>query len=233
MAENRSQAKGLILAGRVRSGTTILDKAGKSFPPDHPLEVEMPPRFVSRGGEKLLGLLDALALPVAGRHVLDVGASTGGFTDCLLQHGAASATCVDVGHGQLHWKIRQDPRVTNFEKVNARALDPAQLPRPLYEIIVMDLSFISLRKVLPAVWPCLADGGWLGALVKPQFEAERAEADRGSGVIRDVEVRTRVVEGVRAFCRDELPGSRELGLVPSPITGQDGNQEYLLALTRD
>jgi len=233
LAESRSQAKGVILAGRVRSGTTVLDKPGKTYPPDLPLEVQQPPRFVSRGGDKLLGLIEALSLPVAGRHVLDVGASTGGFTDCLLQHDAASATCIDVGHGQLHWKLRQDPRVTNLEKVNARYLEPTALPRPLYDIIVMDLSFISLRKVLPSVWPHLAPGGWLGALVKPQFEAEKAEADRGAGIIKDPAVRNRVVNGIQAFCRDELAGSRALGVVPSPITGQDGNQEYLLALTRE
>jgi 23S rRNA (cytidine1920-2'-O)/16S rRNA (cytidine1409-2'-O)-methyltransferase len=151
LAESRAQAQALILAGRVSHGTARLEKPGKAVPENLEVTLAQPPRFVSRGGEKLVAALAHFALDLQGSQVLDVGASTGGFTDCVLQAGAAAVTCVDVGRAQLHARLRADPRVTNLEQVNARHLRPSDLPRPDYDAIVMDLSFISLTAVLPAV----------------------------------------------------------------------------------
>ena len=232
LCATRSQAKALIMSGRVRHGTDRLDKPGKEYPADFALTLDQPPRFVSRGGEKLAAYLEKFPVDLAGAHLLDVGASTGGFTDCALQAGAATATCVDVGHGQLHDKLRRDPRVTSLEKTNARSLAPGDLPRPAYDVVVMDLSFISLKSVLPAVWPFLRPGGTLIALVKPQFEAGKAEVDRGAGVIRDDAVRTRVLTDVREFARRELSGATLVGDMECPVHGADGNREYLLGLRR-
>jgi len=232
VAASRAQAKALIMAGHVRHGTERLDKPGREFPPDLELTLEQPPRFVSRGGEKLSAALTHFALNLQGAHVLDVGASTGGFTDCVLQAGAADVVCVDVGRAQLHARLRADPRVTNLEKINARHLKAADLPRAEFDVIVMDLSFISLRSVLPAVWPRLVAGGTLIALVKPQFEAGKAEADKGRGVIRDPLVQQAVLAGVRDFALAELPGCALTGSMESPITGADGNREFLLVLAR-
>ena len=232
LAGSRAQAKAVIMAGRVRHGTERLDKPGKEYPPDLELRVDQPPRYVSRGGEKLAGFLERYAVGLAGAHVLDVGGSTGGFTDCALQAGAADVTCVDVGRAQLHARLRADPRVTNLEKVNARRLRPEQLPRASYDAVVMDLSFISLRLVLPAVWACLRPGGVLIALVKPQFEAGKAEADKGQGVIRDPSVQAAVVEGVIAFALAELPDASPIGGMDSPLRGADGNREFLVGWRR-
>ena len=218
------------MAGRVLRGTERLDKPGKEFPADLALTLEQPPRFVSRGGEKLAAALDRFALDLHDAHVLDVGASTGGFTDCALQAGAASVVCVDVGRAQLHAKLRVDPRVTNLEKVNARHLAATDLPRREFDAIVMDLSFISLEAVLPAVWPLLRAGGVLVALVKPQFEAGKAEVDRGRGVIRDPAVQEAVLARVRDFALARLAAAQLIGTMDSPITGADGNREFLLAL---
>jgi 23S rRNA (cytidine1920-2'-O)/16S rRNA (cytidine1409-2'-O)-methyltransferase len=165
--------------------------------------------------------------------VLDVGASTGGFTDCALQAGAADVVCVDVGRAQLHPKLVGDPRVTNFEKINARHLTARDLPRSEFDAVVMDLSFISLRSVLPAVWPLLRVGGCLVALVKPQFEAGKAAVDKGRGVIRDAAVQDAVLVGIRDFALAGLPGARLIGTMDSPITGTDGNREFLLGLRRE
>ena len=232
LAATRAQAKALVMAGRVRHGTERLDKPGKDFPADLELVVEQPPRFVSRGGEKLAGALAHFALELTGAHVLDVGASTGGFTDCVLQAGAADVVCVDVGRAQLHAKLRADPRVTNLEKVNARHLQPADLPRREFDAVVMDLSFISLKSVLPAIWPCLRAGGTLIALVKPQFEAGKTEVDKGRGVIRNPAVQQATLDSVRDFALAALPGARLLGTLESPITGADGNREFLLGLSK-
>jgi 23S rRNA (cytidine1920-2'-O)/16S rRNA (cytidine1409-2'-O)-methyltransferase len=232
LAASRAQAKALIMAGHVLHGTERLDKPGRVFPADHELTVEQPPRFVSRGGEKLAAALAHFALDLKGANVLDVGASTGGFTDCVLQAGAADVVCVDVGRAQLHAKLRADPRVTNLEKINARHLAATDLPRTVFDAVVMDLSFISLKSVLPAVWPFLRPGGALVALVKPQFEAGKAEADKGRGVIRDPAVQQAVLEGVRDFALAELPGCRLTGSIDSPITGADGNREFLLVLDK-
>ena len=232
LAATRAQAKALIMAGRVLHGTERLDKPGKDFPNDYDLTVEQPPRFVSRGGEKLAAALEKFAQDIRGAHVLDVGASTGGFTDCVLQAGAADVVCVDVGRAQLHAKLRADPRVTNLEKINARHLQPADLPRSDFDLVVMDLSFISLTSVLAAVWRCLRAGGTLVALVKPQFEAGKAEVDKGRGVIRDAAVQDATLAKVRDFALARLPGATLLGTMDSPITGADGNREFLLGLQK-
>ena len=233
LAPTRAQAKALIMSGRVLRGTDRLDKPGKEFPSELDVTVEQPPRFVSRGGEKLAGALAHFALDLHGAHVLDVGASTGGFTDCALQAGAADVVCVDVGRAQLHPKLVGDPRVTNFEKINARHLTARDLPRSEFDAVVMDLSFISLRSVLPAVWPLLRVGGCLVALVKPQFEAGKAAVDKGRGVIRDAAVQDAVLVGIRDFALAGLPGARLIGTMDSPITGTDGNREFLLGLRRE
>lgn len=232
LSDSRAQAKALIMAGRVLRGTERLDKPGKEFPSDVELTIERPPRFVSRGGEKLAGAILNFALDFKGAHVLDVGASTGGFTDCALQAGAADVVCVDVGRAQLHAKLLGDSRVTNIEKVNARHLNAGDLPRRDFDAIVMDLSFISLKTVLPAIWPLLRPAGRLVALVKPQFEAGKAEVDKGRGVIRDPVVQARTLATVRDFGLTNLPGSKLVGTMDSPITGTDGNREFLLCLEK-
>ena len=233
LAASRAQAKALIMTGRVRHGTERLDKPGKEFAADLELAIDQPPRFVSRGGEKLAGALERFAIDLRGAHVLDVGASTGGFTDCARQAGAADVVCVDVGRAQLHAKLRADPRVTNLEKVNARFLTAAALPRGQFDAVVMDLSFISLKAVLPAVWALLRPaGGTLIALVKPQFEAGKNEVDKGRGVIRDAAVQEATLASVRDFAAAELPGAQLVGTMDSPITGTDGNREFLLCLRK-
>jgi 23S rRNA (cytidine1920-2'-O)/16S rRNA (cytidine1409-2'-O)-methyltransferase len=233
LAESRTQAKALVMAGRVFRGTERLDKPGRELPDDSALSLLASPRYVSRGGEKLEAALAAFGITLGGVHVLDVGASTGGFTDCALQAGAASVASVDVGRAQLHARLREDPRVTNLEQVNARHLEPAQLPRGSFGAVVMDLSFISLKAVLPAVWPLLEAGGVLVALVKPQFEAGKAEADRGRGVIRDPAVREGALDSVRSFALGHLPGAALVGSIDSPIEGAKGNREFLLCLRKD
>lgn len=232
LAESRAQAKALIMSGRVRHGTARLDKPGKEVPVDLDVAIDQPPRFVSRGGEKLSAALERFALNLHGAHVLDVGASTGGFTDCALQAGAADVVCVDVGRAQLHARLRADPRVTNLEQINARHLRPTDLPREEFDVVVMDLSFISLTAVLPAVWTVLRAGGHLVALVKPQFEAGKTEVDRGRGVIRDAAVQTAALTRVRDFALATLAGAALVGEMESPLTGADGNREFLLCLEK-
>lgn len=228
LAETRSQAKGLILAGKVWLGSQRLDKAGKMYPSDLAVEIEQPPRFVSRGAEKLEGFLEAYPFSVVGAYILDIGASTGGFTDLLLQRGAAHATCVDSGRGQLHNKLCQDPRVANLERTNARKLQEVALPHAHYDLCVIDVSFISLRLILPPVWQRLRDGARLVALIKPQFEAGKAEVSRGRGVIRDPEIHERVVQEIRSFVAENLPEAQEFGFCRSPLLGPDGNVEFLI-----
>jgi len=232
LVDSRSRAKALILAGKVKLGTERLDKPGRNVPEDCELIVERPPRFVSRGGEKIEGFLDRFNISVAGLSILDVGASTGGFTDCCLQRGAARATCVDVGRAQMHNKLIQDERVTNLEKVNARHLQIGDLPLRSYPLIVMDLSFISLTKVLPAVWQFLETEGRLIALVKPQFEAKKEEVDAGRGIIRDEAIQERILAEIQDFALTQLPGAELIGTMDSPIKGTDGNREFLLGLMR-
>lgn len=232
LAETRSQAKALILAGKVRTGTQRLDKPGQMLAIDTALEVDAPPRFVSRGGEKLEGFLDRFNVDVAGLRHLDIGASTGGFTDCCLQRGSVGATCVDVGRAQLHNKLLQDERVINLEKTNARHLKPGDLPFDHYPLIVIDVSFISLTKILSPVWQFLAPDGCLIALVKPQFEAEKHEVDAGRGIIRDEAIQQRVLNSIRDFALSQLQGASLIGSMDSPIKGTDGNREFLIGLMR-
>ena len=197
--------------------------------PEEPLCLAgQPPRFVSRGGEKLAAALDQFDVEVAGRHALDAGASTGGFTDCLLQRGAAHVVAVDVGRGQLHQRLRVDPRVTVLERTNVRQLSPADLDGAPFPLVVADLSFISLRTVAANLLDLSSPAADLVVLVKPQFEAGRAEASRGRGVIRDPEVWERAVEGVAAAFAAE--GSDMIDTMRSPLTGADGNVEFLMHL---
>ena len=226
----RSQAKALILAGKVRLGTERLDKPGHNFPADAPIYVEAPPRFVSRGGEKLEGFLTHFGINIEGLRHLDIGASTGGFTDCCLQRGSISATCVDVGRAQLHNKLLRDDRVINIEKTNARHLKPGDLPFDDYPLIVIDVSFISLTKILPPVWHFVAPEGKLIALVKPQFEAEKHEVNAGRGIIRDRAIQERVLKSIQDFALLQLPGASLIGTMDSPIKGTDGNREFLIGL---
>jgi len=222
LTTSREQARDAVLAGRVLVGGALADKPARLVAPDEPVElVGDPPRFVGRGGEKLDAALDRFAVPVAGRRALDAGASTGGFTDCLLQRGARSVVAVDVGYGQLHERLRADPRVEAHERTDVRAFDTDER----FELVVADLSFISLRTVAPALVALAAPGADLVVLVKPQFEAGRVEASKGRGVIRDPEVRERAVAGVRSAM--EEAGAAMMEVMESPLTGADGNVEFL------
>lgn len=225
IVESRERGQALILAGQVLVNGQKTEKAGAQVPEDADIRVlgELMP-YVSRGGLKLEGALREFRIDVSGMTALDVGASTGGFTDCLLQHGCKRAYAIDVGYGQMAWKIRQDPRVVVFERMNIREMDPGLIPDAI-DIAVIDVSFISLEKVVPAVLRFLGPGDLLLALIKPQFEAGRGQVGKG-GIIRDASVRAGVVEHVRRFLLAQ--GCEVEGIIPSPITGQDGNVEYLI-----
>jgi 23S rRNA (cytidine1920-2'-O)/16S rRNA (cytidine1409-2'-O)-methyltransferase len=226
LASSRGQAQADIAAGRVTVGGAPADKAARLVAPDEPILVLGPgPRFVGRGGDKLDAGLDRFAVAVAGRRAHDLGASTGGFTDCLLQRGASEVVAVDVGYGQLHERLRADPRVVVLERTNVRDLGPDDMGAPA-ELVVADLSFISLLTVLPRVLALTAPGADLVLLVKPQFEAGREEASRGRGVISDPGVWRRVLHEVAAAL--ELEGAAIMGAMASPLTGADGNVEFLL-----
>jgi 23S rRNA (cytidine1920-2'-O)/16S rRNA (cytidine1409-2'-O)-methyltransferase len=231
LAESREQAQRLILAGEVWVDGQRWDKASKLCAASLPIEVRGGDRYVSRGGHKLEGALTGFHLDVKNWRCLDLGASTGGFTDCLLQHGAREVVALDVGHGQLHWKMRQDPRVIVHEGVNARDLVPyANEHFPgAFDLVVVDVSFISLRRVLPPAFDLLSSGGRVCALIKPQFEAGRAEVGKG-GIVRDEGVRTRVVDELIAWAADYPVTS--VDTLPSPLPGRDGNQEFLWLLQK-
>jgi 23S rRNA (cytidine1920-2'-O)/16S rRNA (cytidine1409-2'-O)-methyltransferase len=226
LAPTREKAQAMILAGRVEVEGRRVEKAGTPVSTDAEIRVEGPAHpYVSRGGVKLAAALDAFHLDPAGAVCLDVGASTGGFTDCLLQRGAARVYAVDVGSGQIDAKLRGDPRVILREEVNARFLSSEHVPEPV-SLAAVDVSFISARLVLPPVVRRVAPGGAVVVLVKPQFEAGRAEVPRG-GVVKSETTRRRVVEEVAEAAR--RLGLELLGSIPSPIRGASGNQEYLLA----
>lgn len=227
LCESRTLAQRLIQAGKVRIGDDqVVSKPGQLLAEETVLQVLEPCPYVSRGAYKLLAALDQFNPPLTGMIALDVGASTGGFTDLLLQRGVMRVFAIDVGYGQLHLKLRQDPRVINIERTNARHLSREQVPEPV-DLLVSDVSFISLTKVLPACAPLVKPGGWVFVLVKPQFEARREEIGK-NGVVRDETVRQRCVEEVCSFAEREF-GWRRLGVVESPIKGPKGNQEYIAA----
>jgi 23S rRNA (cytidine1920-2'-O)/16S rRNA (cytidine1409-2'-O)-methyltransferase len=232
LAESKSRAQALILAGAVYSGERRIDKAGTTLPADAPLTVRAAARFVSRGGDKLAHALGAFAthgLSAAGKTCLDVGASTGGFTDCLLQHGARRVHAVDVGWGQLHAKLRADARVVVRERTNARDLGPSDFEEPI-DLVVVDASFIGIGKLMGAIAKLLAPGGELVALVKPQFEAGRESASRGRGVIRDPEVREKAIS--RAVADIERAGFTVVAAVDSAVAGPKGNVEHFVYARR-
>lgn len=237
LAESRAKAQAIIMAGQVRVNGQVSDKASTSFLPDVQVEVDSGPRFVSRGGEKLLAALETFPIDPGGLTCADVGASTGGFSDCLLQHGAAKIYAIDVGKGILHWKLRSDPRVVVMEETNARYVE--SLPEPV-QLVVCDASFISLKTLLPVMkkWltpekllPPLSQkieavgGGSLITLIKPQFEAGRKESAKHKGVIRDPEVHHRILNEVLTFAQQT--GFSVQGLTKSPVLGPKGNVEFL------
>jgi len=227
LAPSREKAQALIMAGQVVVGDHVVDKAGQQVPVDAAIRIrgEVLP-YVSRGGLKLRRALEEFGIDVAGVVALDVGASTGGFTDCLLQAGAARVFAVDVGYGQLAWKLRQDPRVISLEKTNIRYLMPDQLTE-VPEVAVIDASFISLAKVLPPTVRLVRPGGHIIALIKPQFEVGKGEVGKG-GIVRDPAAHERVIESIRSVAA-EL-GLTVGGLCDSPIQGADGNREFLILL---
>jgi 23S rRNA (cytidine1920-2'-O)/16S rRNA (cytidine1409-2'-O)-methyltransferase len=226
LAPSRERARALILAGQVLVAGTPITKAGTAVADDAAVELVAPDHpYVGRGGIKLAHALDTFSIAVSGRECLDIGASTGGFTDVLLQRGAARVVALDVGHGQIDWTLRNDPRVIVVEKFNARHLTSADLPGPL-DLVVIDVSFISLRQIFPVIPPLLGAGADVVALVKPQFEAGRSEVRKG--VIHDASVHDRVLADVSAAAA--AIGLTPTGSTPSPITGQKGNVEFLLHL---
>lgn len=233
LCPSREQAKRAILAGQVRINARPARKPSDLVGPDDQVELLQAPRYVSRGGYKLEHALRQFGLEVRGAWVLDVGASTGGFTDCLLQHGAARVYAVDVGRGQLAWKLRQDPRVVVMDNTNARYLSPASFPAPFRPLdgAVMDCSFISLRHILPAVAGVLRPGAWLVGLVKPQFEAGKAEADKGRGVITDPAVHQRVLDQLQQFVQTQTDLAWR-AVTESPLPGPAGNKEFLVWLEK-
>ena len=233
LSESRARAQRSIMAGQVRINGQPARKAGDAVRDTDTVELLAGDRYVSRGGHKLEHALVHFGLEVSGWLALDVGASTGGFTDCLLQHGASRVFAVDVGQGQLAWRLRQDPRVVVMERTNARRLTASAFPPDLggFQLVVMDCSFISLRLILPSVAPLLRPGGRMVALVKPQFEAGKDEVDRGAGVITDPEVHARVLAELEEFVRTQPLGVVWQGVTASPLLGPAGNREFLALLS--
>ncbi len=221
---SREQAQRAIMAGEVRMGDRVLNKASVQVEPTAELLVEGPQKFVGRGGLKLEGALDHFEIDPAGVVALDIGASTGGFTDCLLQRGATKVYAIDVGHGQLAWKIRNDPRVIVRENLNARHLSAADIPESI-ALCVIDVSFISLTLILPRAFDLLTPTGVIVALIKPQFELEKSDVGRG-GIVSDPLLHEKVQGKIEQFVRQS--GHEVVGLAPSAITGMDGNQEFFV-----
>ncbi|MDX8408280.1 MAG: TlyA family RNA methyltransferase [Mariprofundaceae bacterium] len=229
LADSVDAAQRSIMAGLVYVAGQKSDKPGMSFREDIAVEVREVLPYVSRGGLKLAGALQHFLFNAEGAVALDVGASTGGFTDVLLQNGAKRVYAVDVGHGQLHYKLQHDARVINLEKTHVRLLTDELIPEPV-DALVMDTSFISLTKVLPPSWPFLKPGGWCVALIKPQFEVHPKYLDKG--VVRDAAQRQQVVEDMLTFVRRDLPGAEVIGVTESPSHGPKGNVEYLLGMKK-
>jgi 23S rRNA (cytidine1920-2'-O)/16S rRNA (cytidine1409-2'-O)-methyltransferase len=225
---SREQAQRAIMAGEVRVGETIVDKASVKIGDDAAVSVQAPSPYVGRGGVKLEGALRHFAISVAGLVALDIGASTGGFTDCLLQQGAKKVYAIDVGHGQLAWKIRNDPRVVVREKLNARFLGHADVPEQI-DLCVIDVSFISLTLILPNAFELVTPNGVILALIKPQFELQASDVARG-GIVRDPLLHEKAQNKIRDFVVNA--GHTVIGLSPSEITGTDGNQEFFVCVRK-
>ena len=225
---SREQAQRAIMAGEVRVGETVIDKASAQVAPDATVLVDAGSRYVGRGGIKLEGALRHFGISTAGITVLDIGASTGGFTDCLLQQGAKKVYAIDVGHGQLAWKIRNDPRVVVREKLNARFLSRADVPEPV-DLCVIDVSFISLTLILPNAFELVTPNGMILALIKPQFELEASDVGRG-GIVREPALHIKAQEKIRQFV--VTAGHEMVGIAPSEITGTDGNQEFFACVRK-
>jgi len=233
LCTSRERAQRAVMAGQVRVNDRPAAKASEPVRPEDLVTMAAPDPYVSRGGHKLAHALSHFDLTVAGQTAVDLGASTGGFTDCLLQQGAARVYAVDVGQGQLAWKLRQDPRVIVLERTNARHLAPEAMPAPFapVDLAVIDCSFISLRLILPTAHRLIRPGGRIVALVKPQFEAGRAEVDRGAGVITDPAVHDRVLAELETWVA-AAGGLQWLGLTASPLLGPAGNKEFLVLLEK-
>ena len=226
--ESRERAQRAIMAGEVRVGDRVFRKAYELIEVDAPILVVQPPQFASRGALKLGGALDFFGVDAQGKTALDIGASTGGFTDCLLQRGAAKVFAIDVGHGQLAWKLRNDPRVVVMEKLNARFLSREQIPQ-LVDLCVIDVSFISLTLILPRAFELITQDGMILALIKPQFELEREDVGRG-GIVREPALHEKAQQKIVKFV--EEANYHVVGLVPSTITGTDGNQEFFICIRK-
>ena len=233
LCDSREKAKRAILAGQVRINDQLAHKPSDSVRAEDQLTLAAAEKFASRGGHKLEHALAFFQIDPAGQTAIDLGASTGGFTDCLLQHGAAKIYAVDVGHGQLAWKLRQDPRVVVMEKTNARNLTTAHFSQPFApaDIVVIDCSFISLRMILPAAIALLRPSGKIVALVKPQFEAGKTEVDKGEGVITDPAIHERVLDEIKNFVREKT-ALQWRGQTESPLLGPAGNKEFLILLEK-
>lgn len=231
LCESRERAKRAIMAGTVKVNEHPARKASDPVEPDDRIEVTAAEKFVGRGGYKLEHALDFFRIDVTGWVAVDLGASTGGFTDCLLQRGAAKVYAVDVGQGQLAWKLRRDRRVVVMEKMNARSLTPDHFPKPFsaVDLVVIDCSFISLTKIIPSAMALLKPGGRVVVLIKPQFEAGKREVDLGEGVITDPSIHRRVIREMEDFI-STLPGLRWCGVTESPLVGPAGNKEFLALL---
>lgn len=225
---SRERAQRAIMAGEVRVGDRVFAKAAELIEIDAPISIVHPPQFASRGALKLGGALDFFGVEVKGKTALDIGSSTGGFTDCLLQRGAAKLFAVDVGHGQLAWKLRNDPRVTVMEKVNARFLSREDIPE-VADLCVIDVSFISLTLILPRAFELIAPEGMILALIKPQFELQRKDVGRG-GIVRGPALHEKAQQKIVKFV--EEANYHVVGLVPSTITGTDGNQEFFICIRK-
>jgi 23S rRNA (cytidine1920-2'-O)/16S rRNA (cytidine1409-2'-O)-methyltransferase len=230
LCDSREKAKRAIMAGQVRVNQQTARKPSDPVSTEDELSLDAPEKYVSRGGHKLEHALEHFRIDVQGKVAVDIGASTGGFTDCLLQHGAGKVYAVDVGSGQLAWKLRKNPRVVVMEKINARDLTREHLPE-LAEIVTADCSFISLQKVLPPAVALLQPSGKIVALIKPQFEAGKAEADKGAGVITDPAVHGRVLRELADFVAAKLP-LRWVTVTESPLLGPAGNKEFLVLLEK-